>query len=308
MSSYPASIRQARRRSQEDLVRHREHCSADPDRLAAIGLAAGQQVRVRRTATAFGLYTVSEVRDESPDNVVRMGAGGRLRLGTSGEFPGVVDSQVPHPTFSQAQARANNEFIERLTDNGSQATLIAIAPHGGDIEPNTDRQAERVASRLGTAMASAWRCKGWKDDGDPFDTWHITSTDICALSFPRLATVISRGFTAAVSFHGFKRDEILIGGLAPPALKQDIQTAIADATAGSQIPVRIAEPGDQFGGAEPGNLVNRITADNANGIQIEQSIQARSHHWFAIADAVANVYRDTLRRQPAQPTNTPSSY
>src|SRR5262249_9514744 len=161
---------------------------------------------------------------------VRMGADGRLRLGTSGEFPGVIDAQVPHPTFSQAQARANSEFIERLTDDGSQANLIAIAPHGGDIEPHTDQQAERVASRLGAELATSWRCKGWNGDGDPFGTWHITSADICEWSFPRLATVISRGFLAAVSFHGFRRNGILIGGLAPPALKEDIRMAIADAT------------------------------------------------------------------------------
>jgi phage replication-related protein YjqB (UPF0714/DUF867 family) len=292
MATYSAFIRQARRPSQEDLVRRPEHCSADPGRLAAIGVAAGQQVRIRRTATDYGLYTVSEARDENPENVIRMGAGGRRRLGAIDEFPGVVDSQVPHPTFSQAQARANNEFIERLSDDGSQANLITLAPHGGDIEPNTDRQAERVASLLGAPLASSWRCMGWKDGGYPFATWHITSLDICSRSFPRLARVISRGFTAAVSFHGFKRSEILIGGLASAALKESIRAAIADTTASSGIPVIIAEPCGPFSGTEPRNLVNRITAGHANGVQIEQSIAARSGHWRIISDAVAQVYRD----------------
>src|SRR5215470_2726847 len=294
MATYSALIRQAQLPSQEDLVRHPEHCSADPDRLAGIGMAAGQQVRIRRTATDYALYTVSEARDENPENTVRMGADGRRRLGTSDEFPGIIDSQVPHPTFTQAQARANDEFIERLGDDGSQANLITLAPHGGDIEPRTDHQAERVASRLGAALASSWRCKGWKDDGDPFATWHITSPDICARSFPQLAKVISRGFTAAVSFHGFRRNQILIGGLASPELKENIRAAIAGATAGSGIPVKIAEPSDAFSGTEPRNLVNRITADGVNGIQIEQSIAARSNHWGAIADAVAEVYRDMV--------------
>jgi phage replication-related protein YjqB (UPF0714/DUF867 family) len=294
MSSYQALIRQARRPSQEDLLTHREHCSADPDQLATIGAEAGQQVRVRRTSTQYGLYTVSEERCENPENIVRMGADGRLRLGTSSTFSGVVDSQVPHPTFTQRQARENNEFIERLSDNRVQAHLIALAPHGGDIEPHTDRQAERVRSRLGAAAASSWRCKGWKDDGDPFDTWHITSTDIDERSFPRLAAVISRGFTHAVAFHGFKRNEILVGGTARPELKQDLRDRIATATAGSQIPVRIAEDGDPLGGVEARNLVNRITASRVNGIQIEQSSTARSDHWRAIADAVADFYLDLL--------------
>jgi phage replication-related protein YjqB (UPF0714/DUF867 family) len=95
--------------------------------------------------------------------------------------------------------------------------LIVIAPHGGDIEFHTDQQAERVASRLVAKAVSSWRCKGFKGDGS-FDRWHITSTDIHEASFPRLNSVISRGFTYAVAIHGFDDPEILfdISSLAAP--------------------------------------------------------------------------------------------
>src|SRR5258708_38572695 len=86
-----------------------------------------------------------------------MGSAGRKRLGTSDEFAGSLDSQVPHPTFDDADAEANNEFVERLKDNGTHTGLIVIAPHGGDIEPHTDQQAERVASRLAAKGVSLWR-------------------------------------------------------------------------------------------------------------------------------------------------------
>jgi phage replication-related protein YjqB (UPF0714/DUF867 family) len=201
---------------------------------------------------------------------------------------------VPHPTFNECQARDNNEFIERLTDNGTQSYLIALAPHGGEIEPRTDQQAEWVAAVLGTAVASAWRCKGYNANADPFATWHITSADIDERSFPGLAEVIFRGFNHAVSFHGFKRDEVLVGGAGPLALKQDIQAEIVAAVAGSGIPVHIAEDGDPFGGDEERNVVNRITSNGRNGIQIEQSLEARTNFWRPIADAVAKVYRDQL--------------
>jgi phage replication-related protein YjqB (UPF0714/DUF867 family) len=299
MSTYQASVKQAVRPAQEDLVSHPEHCSADPDRLATIGVGAGQQVRVRRSDTCYGLYTVSEARCEDPDDVVRMGADGRLRLGTSSLFCADVDSQVPHPTFSERKARENNEFIERLSDNGAQAFLIALAPHGGAIEPRTDRQAEHVASRLGPAAASSWRCKGWNDGGDPVDTWHITSADLDERSFPLLASVIARGFTHAVSFHGFRRGEILVGGAACPEVKQDIRARVETAIADSQIPVLVAEDGDPFGGDEARNVVNRITASRTNGIQIEQSSTARSRHWLAIADAVADYYLELIPGPPA---------
>jgi phage replication-related protein YjqB (UPF0714/DUF867 family) len=237
------------------------------------------------------------VRQESPDNIVRMGSTGRKRLGTSDEFVGSLDSQVPHPTFDDADAETNNEFVERLKDNGKHTGLIIIAPHGGDIEPHTDQQAERVASRLAAKGVSFWRCKGFKGEA-AFPRWHITSTDIHEASFPLLNSVISRGFTYAVAFHGFDdpeiRFDILIGGAAPVYLKQDVETAIKGAITGSAITVHIASPDEKFGGDSLKNIVNRLTAGGANGIQIEQSPRARSNHWRDIADAVAHVYSSKL--------------
>jgi phage replication-related protein YjqB (UPF0714/DUF867 family) len=297
MATYEASVKKALKPSQQDLIDHKEHCSADPEKLATLGRECGHQVRIKRNDSEYGLYTVSQVRQESPDDVVRMGLTGRERLGTSDEFVGTLDSQVPHPTFNDTEADANNEFVERLEDNGTHTGLVVIAPHGGDIEPHTDQQAERVASRLVAKAVSSWRCKGFKGDGS-FDRWHITSTDIHEASFPRLNSVISRGFTYAVAFHGFDDPEILfdilIGGAAPYSLKQEIETAIKGAIAGSDITVRIASPDEKFGGDSLENIVNRLTAGRAYGIQIEQSPRARTSHWREIADAVANVYNTKL--------------
>ncbi len=79
MGTYEASVRQALSPDQQDLIDHQEHCSADPEKLAAVGAALGHQVRVRRSDDEFALYTVSEVRQETPDTVVRMGRRGRER-------------------------------------------------------------------------------------------------------------------------------------------------------------------------------------------------------------------------------------
>jgi phage replication-related protein YjqB (UPF0714/DUF867 family) len=266
--------------------------------LATIGGAVGQHVRVTRNSAEYGLYTVSELRSEDSNDVVRMGLTGRQRLGTSDEFDGVLDTQVARSTLSESEAEAAGELIERLDDDGRHRGLIAIAPHGGDIEQYTDQQAERVAKRLSSTSVSSWRCKGWKPGGGAFDRWHITSTDICEASFPLLDSVSSRGFSHAVAFHGFEESRILIGGAAPPALKEEIREAIVRATAGSRIDVDIAQPDDGFGGDDLRNIVNRLTAGGKNGIQIEQSLAARRDFWEAIADAVAGVYRRKLRRAP----------
>lgn len=281
--------------SQEDLKEHGEHCSADPQILGALECEVWQQVRIiRRENGEYGLYTVSEARQETPDEVVRMGLVGRRRLDTDDEFDAVLDSQVTHPTMTEDEAKLGSELIERLDDDGLHTALIAIAPHGGSIEPRTDQQAERVASRLAANGVSSWRCKGWKDGGGAFDRWHITSTDINEASFPRLASMIDRGFAHAVAFHGFDEPEILIGGCAKAALKQEIKEAIERATTGSGIAVRIADPDEEFGGDDPRNVVNRLSVGGANGIQIEQSLQARDRHCLAIADAVADVYAPKL--------------
>jgi hypothetical protein len=58
--------------------------------------------------------------------------------------------------------------------------------------------------------------------------------------------------------------------------------------------VRIAGPGEEFGGDDPCNVVNRLSAAGEGGIQIEQSLRARSRHWDEIADAVAAVYGPLL--------------
>lgn len=205
-----------------------------------------------------------------------------------GEFAAVVDSQVPHPTYTDYDAETNSEFVERLTDNNTHTGLVAIAPHGGAIERLTDQQAEHVAIQLAAKGVSCWSCKGWSRGGDAFERWHITSTDIHEASFPLLVSIIHRGFTYAVAFHGFSEDRILIGGGAGEALKREVHMAIQSAIVGSGIEVIIATAASNFNGDDAKNIVNRLA--RGNGIQIEQSFRARDKYWRYIADAVAGVY------------------
>jgi phage replication-related protein YjqB (UPF0714/DUF867 family) len=247
----------------------------------------------RNESEDVALYTVSETCQETPDTIIRMARAARARLipdaaDPPDEFAAIVDSQVPHPTCTDHEAETNSEFVERLTDDGAHTGLVAIAPHGGVIEQWTDQQAERVASQLAAKGVSCWRCKGWRQGGGAFRQWHITSPDINEGSFPLLDSIIHRGFTYAVAFHGFSENHILIGGGASDALKQEIQMAIQSAIVGSGIEVKIATASDNFNGDNPNNIVNRLA--NGNGVQIEQSEEARDCYWKQIADAVASLY------------------
>lgn len=289
METYEASIKK------DDLIKRKEHCSTDREKLKTVGRLLGHQVRIKRNDEEYGLYTVSEVRQESPDNIVRMGEGGLARLDMSDGSNATLDPQVPHPTHDDFEAEDEGEFVERLDDNGWHNGLIAIAPHGGKIEPGTDGQAEHVASHLAAKGVSSWRCKGWHRNG-AFEHWHITSTDIHEACFPLLSSVISRGFRYAVAFHGFEdrdQDDILVGGLASDALKEKIKEAI-EGVVGSDFTVHITTPDDQFGGDDKRNIVNRLTAGGANRIQIEQKIDPRTEKGLEIAKAVAEVYTSEL--------------
>jgi hypothetical protein len=75
MTAADASIRKALP-SQGDLKARREHCSVDGRLLGPVGAARGQQIRIRRTATEYALYTVSERREEDAADVARLGLTG----------------------------------------------------------------------------------------------------------------------------------------------------------------------------------------------------------------------------------------
>ena len=151
MATYDASIKKALSPEQDDLIDHKEHCSADAEKLATVGRALWHQVRIKRNDDEYGLYTVSEVRPENPDNIVRMGKGGRERLGTSDEFDGTLDSQVPDATLPDAEAKCNGEFVERLDDDGAPTGLIAIAPTAGI--------SRRTPTSRPSALGRSWRAR-----------------------------------------------------------------------------------------------------------------------------------------------------
>ena len=297
-SSYAASVEKADP-SQTGLQSRPEHCSADPDLLATIGRALGHQVRITRSPAERALYTVSaaEGAPGTFEPVVRMGDRGLARLGATEGFPGTVEARVTHPSYTDAQAEAHGEFVERLSDNGINRGFIVIAPHGGDIERRTDDQAVCVISRLHDKAVSGWICRGWYLGGGAFRHWHITSTDLNEASFPKLARVLGRRFRFAVAFHGFDQPDvphdILLGGIAPDPLKLEIKAAIEAAV--PSLAVHITQPEEKYGGDSRWNVVNRLAVGGA-AIQLEQQRHVRDDHARAVADAVAAVYGSKLAR------------
>jgi phage replication-related protein YjqB (UPF0714/DUF867 family) len=274
-----------------------EHCSADPEKLAAIGRGLGHQVRIVHPTTGLkALYTVAELRQESPDRRIRMCLDARKRLSDAGGTftSGQCSSECLRSDLSDAEAESQGEFVERLSETGDSHTgLVALAPHGGMIENYTDEQVERVLSQLQAAgkPCSAWRCKGWRVGGGASAAWHITSTEIHPASFPSLNQIKDRGFSYAVSFHGYGEGTISVGGAATQTLKEEVADAI-QAVVGGDYEVEVVSSGP-YAGTDPANLVNWLTA-TGGGVQIEQPSGARATYWQQIADAVAAVFAAKL--------------
>ena len=280
-----------------DSITNREHCVVSQEALAAIGRAVGHQVRVRRRdgAREFALFTVREATNHGEADVVRVSSSGLERLGAQSVIDVWLDHDAVNPSYadkSDEEVREAGELIERLI--GSRYELVALAPHGVAIEIGTDEQAALVAREL---RACAWICKGWKPGGGAFERWHIASTDIHEASFPKLATLAQRRFRHAVAFHGCDGREIIVGGAANETLKQMVASAVTYAVRTSTIPVRVAGPDDHYGGDDPRNIVNRLTASGSGGLQLEQPLAARERYATAIAEAVVSVYRSLLRAE-----------
>lgn len=266
----------------------------------ALGAVVGQQVRIfpENEVNRYGLYTIADWYDGSSNgNVLWMDDSGWQRLNQDKPFNACVREQAFQYELSLDQLQAHDEFSCFLSETNTTHTGIVVgAPHGGYIEINTDDQAiwffDQIAINHNKDV-SAWYCAGYQSVVGSFDAWHITSTDISPKSFLLLDQIADRGFTYAVSFHGFSKDYYLIGGSAPESLKSDIKTAIESAVSGAYT-VILAKPGDQYAGVSSKNFVNWLTANGANGIQIEQPRSSRLTYGKAVAQAVADVFAGKL--------------
>jgi phage replication-related protein YjqB (UPF0714/DUF867 family)/Sec-independent protein translocase protein TatA len=301
-------------------VKDFEHCSIDPDKLAAIGRDVGQQVKIIRDRENYAIYTVKEKKPESlKNNVVRVKPEGLEKLGVTSEtIAATVESQVPYASclnnercISDAQIKMMSEFVERLDDDGTNTSLVIIAPHGGGIEVDSDTVAEKTLRNLETIgkSVSYWRCKGWKKRSGDYRRWHITSTDINEASFPLLNTIINRHFDYAISFHGFNRKKrpegkqhiyIWIGGRANSSLKRELRDLIK-----KNVPEwRVEVSGDlgrddPFSATNKHNIVNRLAKVDdriQNAIQIEMAEEIRSDPIVQdkIAEAVKTFYESKI--------------
>lgn len=276
-----------------------ENCTIDPELRSNQGFSLGQQVRIwpKNATTKYGLVTLhSDYQDGTDNDDIRMRLSGRQRFDQSDSFDAYLAAPGIKTDQTKAQLDSNNEYGELLDEtNTTHTKIVCCAPHGGVIENYTDEMAEWMHGRLDGHYgkdSSCWRACGWQDAIGAYDAWHITSADISRDSFDLLDQIGDRGFSYAVSFHGFGEDSIMVGGAASSPLKVEVKTAIESAV-GTAYDVEVVSSGP-YGGVDPDNFVNWLTSGGSGGVQIELPYGARRDYGQAIAEAVADVYASKI--------------
>src|SRR5215208_310261 len=81
-----------------------------------------------RNSSEYGLYTVSEVRQENSDNIVRMGEVGRERLGTSDDSPAPRPAGATSDIFGISILSSKKPGKGRVINNVDGRELGAFYP------------------------------------------------------------------------------------------------------------------------------------------------------------------------------------
>jgi phage replication-related protein YjqB (UPF0714/DUF867 family) len=297
VSEVPAGyryIRGADRFEREQVVVH-------PDLLLRTGLKRRQQIRLIHPITLLpALFTIVQTDATLSLNPLEVFIGPQAytRLNrTVGDTPfaAFLTNVVAAPALDEAQAQAQGELREEITDDGLQSNMVILSPHGGDIETQTDIIARRMYTQLkGLSRAcSHWGLQGYtvpEDPDDAFEKWHITSTDYYPQVYPQLSTLQARAFTYGISFHGLGvGDDVKIGGLASVS-EQNAIVAVIDAATGPEVDVAVTNV-NEIDGDSPRNLLNRLCSSiSPHTIQVELGFNVRRDYALAIADALATYY------------------
>jgi len=278
-----------------------------PDVVDRLSLLSRQQVRVTRPGLNFSghflsaVYTVRTQGDflnqTDKTNTLWLSESGQERINTSEGWIVQLSRFAPGEDVETTQGAIQNNELGEQYINGDETDFLFLAPHGGNIYPNTEKQAVRTATQLNN---NAWLTMGYNEGGGAYDRWYIPEDEIHPISYPKLDFMVEYNFSrqeydklyeSVVSFTQFEGDGIVIGGLAKDETKEDIRDQLRDtfSTLGTNPPVRIAYDG-QFSGTDPNYLANRVSQNRYNGIRLLQSENITQNNWRDVSNSLIQYY------------------
>lgn len=198
-----------------------------------------------------------------------------------------------------AQAWKEDGGVETIWHERDQDYLCILAPHGGDIEAETDTAAVEMYKKMQKGKASLWMFQAFDStpvgENAAFEQYHVTSTDIDSNLFPDLSVIEDVGFQYCVSFHvNGTSDNFEVGGLASRDLRTKIGETLTSATSGTVDHVVDREKGEYMAVTEQ-NVTNRLTESNRAGVQIEMPGHAVKIHRKTIAQYLADLFNEMAK-------------
>lgn len=281
-----------------DINDDEEVCSVEENFLASLPLEVGNNIRIYNNER--GTYsTMTIARDHTEDGGeewIRMGLAARENFYDDENGETVADSFdadiYVRPPPSGVQTADEAESNSTLFDDWYISPLsnrISLAQHGGVVEHGTDEMAYNFSDFM---ECSYWITHGYGGIDGAFDNWHITSVDIHEDSWGGLRRVFyQQPFDTAVSFQGFSEPDIIVGGRVDLALREEIAERIRALNTGYDVLVvgknTDSQGYESFDGDSIDNIVNRLTKNDDNGIQIEMPSDVRSNYQEEIPSATA---------------------
>jgi len=254
----------------------------------------GQQIALYHH-NLCGLYTIAELRPSEDHEVIRIGDSVARGLWETSSFSGVASATCVEHALPLEQAEYLGDYVEQLTAFEEGAGVVVCSPYGGRIHEYTDLQGTRAVEALQDrhAAAASWSCKGysWRPRSAGAEArWFIPPEELSERSFRYLSQVLQSKWWYAVLLMQTPTADIVIGGSAPPALKQHMASSIYSAI-GHSCPVTVAA-GGPWAATHPNHLVNRLSEHG--GFQIAQPFWVLQNHWCVIGETIAAVLAEKL--------------
>jgi len=171
--------------------------------------------------------------------------------------------------------------------------LAILAPHGGDIESQTDVIAVSVDELLRDRgfEPTTWCYHGYGDDA--FSEYHVPSCWITPNRFEQFGAVTESAYEYAVTVHVQHASHIGLGG----QIDRDVRAHVRDVLRTVLIDppeIRIEHDAMKNEGVSSANVVNRVTADGASGLQVELTPSIAQRQWQQVVRGLAAVCEDVF--------------
>lgn len=278
--------------------KRREHIQLDPDlwrQMCASNSPLALRNQIVLTIAGYPVpLSVIVLEQQTSILTARIGVEALARFpGVSLPVAGVLTAYAPAEPANDAAAQAAGQYYEFIDDDEENDDTIVIAPHGGNIELETDEWAAefKIALDAANRPTSVWGGRGYGLGGHaPYDRHHISTIDIDERLNPLLATVYSRGWARCISLHGQSGEGHLDLGCdsTENAFVDSIVSALNAHPALAGI-VAVRTDNTDIAGSDNHNLMNRLAP---HAVQVESTLDVRQDEDMraAVCEVFATAY------------------